>query len=46
MLYEVITGDVTTAYILMVLNPDIIDASLKNGSAKHLYERFRASKAS
>ncbi len=38
-------GDVTTAYILMVLNPDIIDASLKNGSAKHLYERFRASKA-
>jgi hypothetical protein len=37
---------VTTAYILMVLNPDIIDASLKNNnSAKHLYERFRASKA-
>ena len=42
--YEVKDG-ITTAYILMVLNPDIIDASLKNNSAKHLYERFRASKA-
>jgi hypothetical protein len=38
--------DVTTAYILMVLNPEIIHESLKNSnSAKHLYERFRASKA-
>lgn len=37
---------VTTAYILMVLNPDIIPETLqKNNSAKHLYERFRASKA-
>ncbi len=36
---------VTTAYVLMVLNPSIIDASLKNANAKHLYERFRASKA-
>lgn len=42
--YETDNG-VTTAYILMVLNPDIIDASLKNNNAKHLYERFRASKA-
>jgi len=44
--YETDDG-VTTAYILMVLNPDIVDASLKNSSssAKHLYERFRASKA-
>ena len=37
--------DITTAYVLMVLNPDIVDESLKNNSAKHLYERFRASKA-
>ncbi|MEN7972421.1 MAG: hypothetical protein ABFR47_01160 [Verrucomicrobiota bacterium] len=37
---------VTTAYILMVLNPEIIHESLKNNNAaKHLYERFRASKA-
>jgi hypothetical protein len=43
--YETDDEDITTAYILMVLNPDIIDASLKNNSAKHLYERFRASKA-
>ena len=42
--YETDDG-ITTAYILMVLNPDIIDESLKNNSAKHLYERFRASKA-
>lgn len=42
--YETDDG-VTTAYILMVLNPDIIHASLKNNNAKHLYERFRASKA-
>ncbi len=42
--YETTDG-ITTAYILMVLNPDIIDASLKNNNAKHLYERFRASKA-
>lgn len=40
------TDGITTAYILMVLNPDIVDASLKsNNNAKHLYERFRASKA-
>ena len=43
--YETDDEDITTAYILMVLNPDIIDASLRNNSAKHLYERFRASKA-
>jgi hypothetical protein len=42
--YETDDG-ITTAYILMILNPDIIDASLKNNSAKHMYERFRASKA-
>lgn len=42
--YEVNDG-VTTAYVLMVLNPDIIDASLKKNDTKHLYERFRASKA-
>jgi len=43
--YETKDG-VTTAYILMVLNPDIIHDSLKNNNnAKHMYERFRASKA-
>ena len=42
--YETDNG-ITTAYILMVLNPSIIDASLKNNNAKHLYERFRAAKA-
>ncbi|MCK4563243.1 MAG: hypothetical protein KAU94_01055 [Verrucomicrobia bacterium] len=42
--YETDDG-VTTAYILMVLDPGIVDASLKNNNAKHLYERFRASKA-
>ena len=42
--YETDDG-VTTAYILMVLDPSIVDASLKNNNAKHLYERFRASKA-
>jgi len=43
--YETKDG-ITTAYVLMVLNPDIIDASLKkNNNTKHLYERFRASKA-
>lgn len=36
---------ITTAYVLMVLNPDIVVDSLKNNNAKHLYERFRASKA-
>lgn len=37
---------VTTAYVLMVLNPEIIPATLKSSNAsKHLYERFRASKA-
>ena len=40
-----VTDGVTTAYVLMVLSPEIIDESLKNNSAKHLYERFRASKA-
>ena len=34
-----------TAYILMVLDPEVIHASLKNNGKKHLYERFRASKA-
>ena len=29
----------------MVLDPGLIDESLKNNNAKHLYERFRASKA-
>jgi hypothetical protein len=43
--YETDDG-ITTAYILMVLNPDVIHESLKNNNnAKHLYERFRASKA-
>jgi hypothetical protein len=42
--YETNEG-ITTAYVLMVLNPDIIHDSLKNNDAKHLYERFRASKA-
>lgn len=42
--YEVKDG-VTTAYVLMVLNPDIIDASLKKNDKNKLYERFRASKA-
>ena len=42
--YETDDG-ITTAYILMVLSPDIIHDSLKNNNAKHLYERFRASKA-
>ncbi len=42
--YETNDG-ITTAYVLMVLDPSIVDESLKNNSAKHLYERFRASKA-
>jgi hypothetical protein len=42
--YEVDDG-ITTAYILMVLNPDLIDASLKKNDKNKLYERFRASKA-
>ncbi len=42
--YEINDG-ITTAYILMVLNPEVIHASLKNNNAKHMYERFRASKA-
>ena len=33
------------AYVLMVQNPEIIDRVIKNNSAEHLYERFRASKA-
>jgi hypothetical protein len=36
---------ITTAYVLMVLNPDIIDASLKKNDKNKTYERFRASKA-
>lgn len=41
-----INGEVTTAYVLMVLDPEIISDSLKNSNnAKHMYERFRASKA-
>jgi hypothetical protein len=42
--YETKDG-ITTAYILMVLDPKIVDASLKQNNAQHLYERFRASKA-
>lgn len=35
-----------TAYVLMVMNPDIVHKSLKSSNnAQHLYERFRASKA-
>ncbi|QBG46327.1 hypothetical protein EGM51_02515 [Verrucomicrobia bacterium S94] len=41
--YETNDG-VTTAYVLMVLNPDIIPATLQKSGNK-LYERFRASKA-
>ncbi|MBN2684431.1 MAG: LPP20 family lipoprotein [Pontiellaceae bacterium] len=33
------------AYVLMIQNPAIIDRVIKNNSAQHLYERFRASKA-
>ncbi len=42
--YETNDG-ITTAYVLMVLNPEIVGDLLKNNNAKHLYERFRASKA-
>ncbi|MDF7823408.1 hypothetical protein P4B35_05245 [Pontiellaceae bacterium B12227] len=42
--YEVNDG-ITTAYVLMVLNPDIIHESLKNSNKPKLYERYRASKA-
>ena len=42
--YETNDG-VTTAYVLMVLNPDIIHETLKNGNKPKLYERYRASKA-
>lgn len=42
--YEVNDG-ITTAYVLMVLNPDIIHDTLKNSNKPKLYERFRASKA-
>ncbi len=42
--YEVDEG-VTTAYVLMVLNPDIIHETLKNSNKPKLYERYRASKA-
>jgi len=42
--YSVDDG-VTTAYVLMMLSPELIDESFKNNNAKHLYERFRASKA-
>lgn len=39
------SNGVITAYVLMVQNPEIVDTVLKNNSAQHLYERFRASKA-
>lgn len=42
--YETNDG-ITTAYVLMVLNPDIVHESLKNSNKPKLYERFRASKA-
>ena len=42
--YETDDG-ITTAYVLMVLDPELIHDSLKKNNAKHLYERFRASKA-
>ena len=42
--YEVNDG-ITTAYVLMVLNPEVLHDSLKNNNKKHLYERFRASQA-
>ena len=43
--YEIREG-ITTAYVLMVVNPEIVDEALKNqNNMKHLYERFRASKA-
>jgi hypothetical protein len=42
--YETNDG-IVTAYVLMVLHPQLVDESLRNNSAKHLYERFRASKA-
>ena len=42
--YEVNDG-ITTAYVLMVLNPEIIHDSLKNSNKPKLYERYRASKA-
>lgn len=44
--YDTDENGITTAYILMVLDPEVIDESLRsNKSVKHLYERFRASKA-
>jgi len=38
---------VTTAYIIMVIDPKIVTEAMKGGgnNAKHMYERFRASKA-
>jgi hypothetical protein len=42
--YETDDG-ITTAYVLMVLNPDIIHETLKNSNKPKLYERYRASKA-
>ncbi|MEI6890924.1 MAG: hypothetical protein V5783_02025 [Pontiella sp.] len=42
--YEVNEG-ITTAYVLMVLDPEIIHDSLKNSNKPKMYERFRASKA-
>jgi len=38
---------ITTAYVLMVLDPKIVAAALQSSgnNAKHMYERFRASKA-
>ena len=42
--YEINDG-ITTAYVLMVLDPEVISDSLKNNAAKHLYERFRSTQA-
>jgi hypothetical protein len=44
--YENKEGE-TVAYVLMIMNPDIVHEALKRQSnnAKHLYERFRASRA-
>lgn len=42
--YETDDG-ITTAYVLMILDPEIIHESLKNSNKPKLYERYRASKA-
>ena len=44
--YDEGVNGVQIAYVLMVQDPTIVDSLLKNNDAsKHLYERFRASKA-